>query len=66
MARRAPTLGEHTEEILRHVLGYSDERIGDLRATRGSRLRFGPTGSCRRSGRRHRDRPEMGRPFRAV
>jgi crotonobetainyl-CoA:carnitine CoA-transferase CaiB-like acyl-CoA transferase len=31
--RRAPTLGEHTDEILRHLLGYSDERIGDLRAT---------------------------------
>jgi crotonobetainyl-CoA:carnitine CoA-transferase CaiB-like acyl-CoA transferase len=33
MARRAPTLGEHTDEILRQVLGYSDERIGELRAT---------------------------------
>src|SRR5574341_1617159 len=29
--RRSPLLGEHTEEILRSVLGYDDSRIGTLR-----------------------------------
>ena len=27
-----PTLGAHTDEVLRDVLGYNDERIGQLRA----------------------------------
>ncbi len=31
--KRSPTLGEHTEEILRDVLGYSDEQIGKLKGT---------------------------------
>ncbi len=26
---KAPTVGEHTDEILRDVLGYDDERIAD-------------------------------------
>jgi crotonobetainyl-CoA:carnitine CoA-transferase CaiB-like acyl-CoA transferase len=26
-----PTLGEHTESVLRDVLGYGDERIAALR-----------------------------------
>jgi formyl-CoA transferase len=29
---RSPLLGEHTEEILREVLGYSEERIAKLKA----------------------------------
>ena len=31
---RPPTLGEHTDEILRQRLGYSDERIAELRKSR--------------------------------
>jgi formyl-CoA transferase len=31
--RRAPLLGEHTDEILREVLGYSDKEIGEIRAS---------------------------------
>jgi hypothetical protein len=27
-----PILGEHTEEVLRNILGYSNEQIGQLRA----------------------------------
>jgi succinate--hydroxymethylglutarate CoA-transferase len=27
-----PLLGEHTDEVLRDVLGYGPERIGELRA----------------------------------
>lgn len=30
--RRAPLLGEHTEEVLHEVLGYSDEKIAQMRA----------------------------------
>jgi crotonobetainyl-CoA:carnitine CoA-transferase CaiB-like acyl-CoA transferase len=33
-ARRAPFLGEHTDEVLRQVCGYSDEYLVDLRAER--------------------------------
>ena len=29
---KAPTVGQHSEEILREVLGYDDERIAALRA----------------------------------
>jgi len=29
--RRSPTLGEHTDEVLREVLGYDDARISSLR-----------------------------------
>ena len=32
--RAAPILGEHTDEILREYLGYSDDRIATLRAAR--------------------------------
>jgi crotonobetainyl-CoA:carnitine CoA-transferase CaiB-like acyl-CoA transferase len=28
---KAPTLGEHTDEVLRDVLRYTDDRIGELR-----------------------------------
>ena len=31
VARRAPFLGEHTDELLRDVLGYEDARIAGLR-----------------------------------
>jgi formyl-CoA transferase len=27
--KRSPLLGEHTDEILRQVLGFSDRQIGD-------------------------------------
>jgi formyl-CoA transferase len=30
--RRSPLLGEHTDEILRDVLGYGEEDIGKLKA----------------------------------
>ncbi|RZI93649.1 MAG: CoA transferase, partial [Rubrivivax sp.] len=29
----APAVGQHTEEVLRETLGYSDERIAALRAS---------------------------------
>jgi formyl-CoA transferase len=29
--RRSPLLGEHTEEILKDVLGYGEEQIGKLK-----------------------------------
>jgi crotonobetainyl-CoA:carnitine CoA-transferase CaiB-like acyl-CoA transferase len=29
--RRAPTLGEHTDEVLRQVLGYEDDQLARLR-----------------------------------
>jgi formyl-CoA transferase len=32
--RPPPTLGQHTEEVLRDELGMTDERIGELRARR--------------------------------
>ncbi len=31
LIKRSPTLGEHTEEVLRQVLGYSDEKIAQLK-----------------------------------
>jgi formyl-CoA transferase len=31
--KRSPLLGEHTEEILTKVLGYSDKELGDIRAS---------------------------------
>jgi formyl-CoA transferase len=31
--RRSPLLGEHTEEILRAVLGYSQKEIGEIKAS---------------------------------
>jgi len=30
--KRSPLLGEHTEEILKEVLGYGDEKVGQLKA----------------------------------
>lgn len=30
--KRSPLLGEHTEEVLRDVLGYSDEEVASIRA----------------------------------
>jgi len=30
--KRSPTLGEHTEEILREVLGYDEARIAALKS----------------------------------
>ena len=29
--RRSPLLGEHTEEILRKALGYSEKEIADIK-----------------------------------
>lgn len=31
IAAAAPLLGEHTAEVLREFLGYSDERVTELR-----------------------------------
>jgi formyl-CoA transferase len=31
--RRSPLLGEHTEEVLRDVLGYSSDEIAALKAS---------------------------------
>jgi crotonobetainyl-CoA:carnitine CoA-transferase CaiB-like acyl-CoA transferase len=28
----APCLGEHTDEVLEHIVGYSPERVAELRA----------------------------------
>jgi crotonobetainyl-CoA:carnitine CoA-transferase CaiB-like acyl-CoA transferase len=30
----APTLGQHTAEVLRHVLGYDDSRVAELEPER--------------------------------
>jgi crotonobetainyl-CoA:carnitine CoA-transferase CaiB-like acyl-CoA transferase len=30
--RCAPTLGQHTDQILMDILGYDQERVGELRA----------------------------------
>ncbi|HEX6002361.1 MAG TPA: CoA transferase, partial [Burkholderiales bacterium] len=30
--KRSPTLGEHTDEVLREVLGYSEEQVSKLRS----------------------------------
>ena len=30
---RAPTVGEHTDEILREVLGYDEARVAELRSS---------------------------------
>ncbi len=30
---RAPTVGQHTDEVLQSVLGYDDDRIAALRET---------------------------------
>ena len=31
--RRSPLLGDHTEEILRDVLGFDDGRIAELKSS---------------------------------
>jgi formyl-CoA transferase len=31
--RRSPLLGEHTAEILRNVLGFSDEQIAEIKGS---------------------------------
>jgi formyl-CoA transferase len=31
MIKRSPTLGEHTDEVLKEVLGYDQARITSLR-----------------------------------
>ena len=35
---KAPTVGQHTDEVLRDVLGYDDAQIADLREHRRPRL----------------------------
>ncbi|MCI0347383.1 MAG: CoA transferase, partial [Chloroflexi bacterium] len=30
---KAPTVGEHSDDVLRDVLGYDDDRIAELRAS---------------------------------
>ena len=32
MTRPAPLLGQHNAEVLREVLGYTDEQIGQLKS----------------------------------
>jgi formyl-CoA transferase len=32
LIKRSPTLGEHTNEILKEVLGYEDSKISALKA----------------------------------
>jgi formyl-CoA transferase len=29
--KRSPTLGEHTDEVLKQVLGYDEAKIGSLK-----------------------------------
>ena len=29
--KRSPTLGEHTEEVLKHVLGYADDKVAAMK-----------------------------------
>ena len=29
--KRSPTLGEHTDEILREVLGYTDDKVASMK-----------------------------------
>jgi formyl-CoA transferase len=31
--KRSPLLGEHTEEILKQVLGYSDSEVADIKTS---------------------------------
>jgi crotonobetainyl-CoA:carnitine CoA-transferase CaiB-like acyl-CoA transferase len=33
MPTHAPTIGQHTDDVLRQALGYSDDRIAELRAS---------------------------------
>ena len=32
MIKRSPTLGEHTDEVLKEVLGYGEEQISKLKS----------------------------------
>jgi formyl-CoA transferase len=32
VVKRSPTLGEHTEEVLKDVLGYGEEQISKLKS----------------------------------
>ena len=41
--RRSPLLGEHTDEILRKVLGYSDKEIAEIKVS-GAITRAGEAG----------------------
>ena len=61
--KRSPLLGEHTEEILRKVLGYSAKEIAEIKAsgaitppekTQGAKRRSGLTRPTSRGGCRPR------------
>ena len=30
--KRSPTLGEHTDEVLKSVLGYNDAKVAEMKA----------------------------------
>ena len=45
---KAPTVGQHTDEVLREVLGYDDAKVAALRRGRRPRLTAPPTHRRRR------------------
>ena len=47
--KRSPLLGEHTDEVLKKELGYSDKEIAEIRPRGRSRRRKNPPRPRRRS-----------------